>query len=172
MAEPHLRDPDAPLISRLAAEVLLGLVFLGFGAAVLSGALEHEIGWGSGGPQAGYFPFWLGLLIVLGSLVVLAQAVAARGTLRYDVFLTRGAAANVAAFGVPMVLLVPLTLAVGLYVAMALYLVAVLRWRRAHGIGTALAIAAAAPIFCFVVFEQWFQVPLPKGPLEEWLGIH
>jgi hypothetical protein len=26
------------------------------------------------------------------------------------------------------------------------------------------------PVAAFVIFEQWFLVPMPKGPLEEWLG--
>jgi hypothetical protein len=27
------------------------------------------------------------------------------------------------------------------------------------------------PLITFVVFEQWFLVPLPKGPIEAWLGF-
>ena len=27
------------------------------------------------------------------------------------------------------------------------------------------------PMAAFVVFERWFLVPLPKGPLEEFLGL-
>ena len=26
------------------------------------------------------------------------------------------------------------------------------------------------PLLTFVVFEKWFLVPMPKGPLEAWLG--
>jgi putative tricarboxylic transport membrane protein len=26
------------------------------------------------------------------------------------------------------------------------------------------------PLLIFVVFERWFLVPMPKGPLEAWLG--
>ena len=29
---------------------------------------------------------------------------------------------------------------------------------------------SAIPIVTFVVFEKWFLVPMPKGPLEAWLG--
>jgi putative tricarboxylic transport membrane protein len=25
-------------------------------------------------------------------------------------------------------------------------------------------------VLTFVVFEKWFLVPMPKGPLETWLG--
>jgi putative tricarboxylic transport membrane protein len=31
-------------------------------------------------------------------------------------------------------------------------------------------IALGVPLITFLVFEKWFLVPLPKGPLEAWLG--
>ena len=34
-----------------------------------------------------------------------------------------------------------------------------------------LAVAIGVPVVTFVVFERWFLVPLPKGPVEEWLGL-
>jgi hypothetical protein len=27
------------------------------------------------------------------------------------------------------------------------------------------------PLTLFMMFERWFLVPLPKGPLEAWLGF-
>jgi putative tricarboxylic transport membrane protein len=33
------------------------------------------------------------------------------------------------------------------------------------------AIAIGMPVVTYIVFEKWFLVPLPKGPLEEWLGL-
>ena len=27
------------------------------------------------------------------------------------------------------------------------------------------------PVALFLMFEIWFLVPLPKGPVEEWLGF-
>ena len=49
------------------------------GAAVMWGAAEHDIGWGDSGPASGYFPFRIGILIVLASLVnLVARAPAAR----------------------------------------------------------------------------------------------
>jgi len=26
-------------------------------------------------------------------------------------------------------------------------------------------------VFFFVIFEIWFKIPLPKGPIENWLGL-
>jgi hypothetical protein len=35
----------------------------------------------------------------------------------------------------------------------------------------ALAVAIGTPVVVYIVFERWFLVPLPKGPLEDWLGL-
>ena len=34
----------------------------------------------------------------------------------------------------------------------------------------AAAVGVAVPFVLFLMFEKWFLVPLPKGPLEAWLG--
>jgi len=31
-------------------------------------------------------------------------------------------------------------------------------------------VSVAFPVVTFIVFERWFLVPMPKGPLEDWLG--
>jgi hypothetical protein len=59
---------------------------------------------------------------------------------------------------------------VGLYVASALYLGFYVRRVGRHSWGTALGLAVCVPLVIFVIFERWFLVPLPKGPLEAWLG--
>ena len=33
------------------------------------------------------------------------------------------------------------------------------------------AVAVGVPVVIFLVFEKWFLVPLPKGPMEELLGF-
>ena len=34
-----------------------------------------------------------------------------------------------------------------------------------------LIIAIGVPLLTYFMFEKWFLVPLPKGPIEEWLGL-
>ena len=58
----------------------------------------------------------------------------------------------------------------GLYVAAGLYLAFYMRWVGRHHWLTVVGLAVVVPVIAFVVFEQWFLVPMPKGPLEDWLG--
>jgi hypothetical protein len=59
---------------------------------------------------------------------------------------------------------------VGLYVASAIYLGFYMRWVGHHSWLTVFVLAIGIPVATFLVFEKWFLVPMPKGPLEAWLG--
>jgi hypothetical protein len=164
-------DQDStPFVSRLAVENAYALFTLAFGALIIKGALEFNIGWGDIGPEAGYFPFRIGILIVLASLVNLGRAFFRRAELAAQVFLTREQTRNVVAFAVPVVAVVGLTVGLGIYVAMALYLAYTIGFAGRHRPWVAAVVAVATPVVFFVLFEYVFLTPLLKGPLENLLG--
>jgi len=70
----------------------------------------------------------------------------------------------------PATLFVLVTQFIGIYVASALYLGFYMRWVGHNSWRAVIALSICLPIVTFLVFEQWFLVPLPKGPLETWLG--
>jgi hypothetical protein len=45
-----------------------------------------------------------------------------------------------------------------------------MRWIGRHSWALILLVAVGVPVVAFLVFEVWFLVPLPKGPLETQLG--
>jgi hypothetical protein len=59
---------------------------------------------------------------------------------------------------------------VGLYVAAAVYMAGYMRWIGRYPWPPIIAVSLAFPVITFVVFETWFLVPMPKGPVEAWLG--
>jgi hypothetical protein len=147
----------------LATAALLVLV----GGVVIHDAVRLGIGWGAEGPRSGFFPFWLATLMVVTCLGIVVQA-ARRPTGRP--FVTRAQAAPVAAVLGPALAMVLATQFVGLYVAAALYMGFYMRWVGRHPWPLTLALAVAVPLATFIIFERWFLVPMPKGPLEAWLG--
>ena len=60
----------------------------------------------------------------------------------------------------------------GLYVGMVAYLLTVMLWQGRYRLPVAVAISFGTAVVVFLMFERWLQVPLMKGPLEAWLGIH
>ena len=150
-----------------AADLTTAVVLFLVAGIVLVDALRLGIGWGTDGPKSGFFPFWLAVVAMASCVAIAAQAArrAASGT-----FLTRAQAGPVLKVIGPAAGLVVVMQFVGLYVASALYIGLYMRWIGRHGWVPVVVLAVAIPTVTFVIFERWFLVPMPKGPLETWLG--
>jgi hypothetical protein len=167
-----MRDPAAVLLTRFAVEVSLALATAAIGAVVTIGALEFGTGWGDGGPQPGYFPFYIGIIVMLASCGVLTEAFAHRERLRATAFLRREQGMRIAAFFGPMVGFVLVAWLLGLYVALIVYLTATMVFQGHFRLPRALAVSVGSAVVFYLIFEVWFRVPLLKGPLEALLRIH
>ena len=165
-----MKQESTSFTSRFAVESAFALLTLAFGALIIKGALEFSIGWGDIGPEAGYFPFRVGTLIVLASLVNLVRAIRRRTELAVEVFLTWEQTRHVVAFAVPVIALVGTAVGVGIYVATALYLLFTVGLVARHRSWLTIVISLGTPIVLFLLFEYVFLTPLLKGPLEQWLG--
>ena len=162
---------ERALVSRTTMEIATALATMGVGAAVMWGAVEHEIGWGDSGPAAGYFPFRIGALIALGSLINLVIALRNFGG-DSGVFITREQGWRVLTFALPILAFVIVSLWLGLYVATILYLFGVMVFQGGYRPLFALALALAVAVVMRLVFPMWFKVPLLTGPLEAMLGLY
>ena len=150
-----------------AADLIVASVLMVLGGVVLVDAVRLGTGWGTDGPKSGFFPFWLALILVVMCALILIQAVRRRSPRG---FITRAQLRPVLQVLGPAALFVLLTQLIGLYVAAAFYVAVYMRWVGRHSVGAVLALSVAVPIVTFVIFEKWFLVPMPKGPLEGWLG--
>ena len=159
------------MLRRLHLELgFAALVFL-VGLIGLRGTAELETGWASDGPQAGFFPYRVSLILMAAAALVAINAWRAREALSRTVMVEREGGARVLRFGLPILAMVLVAQSLGLYVAMSLYLLGTIRFAGGRGWPTALAVAIGVTAVTFVVFEKWFLVPLLKGPLEVMLGL-
>jgi len=149
------------------ADLITAAVLILGAALVIFDSLRLGIGWGSDGPNSGFFPFWLGVIMVAACLLVVVQAWRQGGR---RPFVERAQLSSVLAVLWPATAAVVLMQFVGLYVASALYMGFYMRWVGRHRWLTVVAFGVGVPIVTFLVFEKWFLVPMPKGPLETWLG--
>jgi hypothetical protein len=149
------------------ADLTTTLVLIGISALVVWDSLRLGIGWGSDGPQSGFFPFWLAVIVAGCAVAIAVMAFRRRDR---PVFVRREQIGPVLKALVPAAVFVVLTGLVGLYVASGLYLAVYMRWIGRYSIVAAVALGVAFPVVTFLVFEKWFLVPMPKGPLEGWLG--
>jgi putative tricarboxylic transport membrane protein len=144
------------------------LIFL-VGSLVAWDSYRLGASWGAEGPQAGYFPFYIGLLICISSAVVFGQSLAKLGKDR-SVFVQREQFRQVLVILLPSTAYVLVVQFLGIYVASAVFICLFMRivgkysWLRSAAVGVAVSAVV------FPVFEIWFTIPLPKGPLEALFG--
>ena len=150
-----------------AAELVTASVLMLLGGIVLFDAVRLGFGWGPDGPGSGFFPFWLALIMVIACGIIFIQALVDHTD---KSFVTREQLGPVLKVLWPAVAAVLLMHYVGLYVASALYLGFYMRWVGRHQWVTVFTLGIGIPVITFIIFEKWFLVPMPKGPLEQWLG--
>jgi putative tricarboxylic transport membrane protein len=150
-----------------AVDLATASILVLLGGVVVLDAMRIGIGWSSDGPRSGFFPFWLGVILIVAAVTIGIQAWR-RSTVKS--FVSREQLGPVLKVLWPAVTMVILIQPLGLYVAAALYLGFYMRWVGRHGWLAVVLCALGIPLLTFVVFEMWFLVPMPKGPLEAWLG--
>ncbi|MCK3780283.1 tripartite tricarboxylate transporter TctB family protein [Ensifer sesbaniae] len=158
-------------VSRFAVELGVAVLTGAFGATVCYGSLDVGAGWTEFGPEAGYFPFYVGLLILLGSVANIIHAFFKhRGT--GEIFIEGQRAKVVALFLLPLIAFAGVSAWLGLYLGTALYIAGTMLFQGRYKWWIALPSGVAVSLFFFVVFEIGFKVPLLKGPVEAWFGIY
>ena len=150
-----------------AADLVTASVLMLLGGVVVFDAVRLGIGWGTDGPKSGFFPFWLGVVMIAVCAAILVQTVVRASK---TPFVTREQLGPVLKVLWPAMALVVLTQWLGLYVSAGLYTGFYMRWIGRHSWPGVVAVAVLFPLVTFFVFEKWFLVPMPKGPLEAWLG--
>jgi hypothetical protein len=55
---------------------------------------------------------------------------------------------------------------------MVAYMLTVMLWQGGYRLPAALAVSFGAAAAFYFMFELWLHVPLLKGPVEAWFGIH
>jgi putative tricarboxylic transport membrane protein len=149
------------------ADLITAAVLMAGAALVLFDSLRLGIAWGIDGPSSGFFPFWLAVIMVAACVLIAVQAWRRpAGT----PFVRRAQLSSVLKVLWPATAAVVVMQFVGFYVAAAIYMGFYMRWVGRHRWVAVVAIAVGVPVATFLIFEQWFLVPMPKGPLETWLG--
>jgi putative tricarboxylic transport membrane protein len=169
--ESDSQPPDsAPLVGTRSVDIVVSLLLLGFASVMAYDNWHAGAGWAADGPEAGYFPFYLSLVLGAASLYGLVSALISRAS-TVQAFVTRDQFRRVMQVFVPTLLFCVLTQWLGLYVASFL-LIAGFMWIVGRiALWKSLTTALLFSLAMFVTFEIAFNVIMPKGPLEAALGF-
>src|SRR3979409_2438015 len=168
--DPTAPEADSPALTNVrVVEITVSLLLMALAATLGFDNWRTGIAWDSTGPQAGYFPFYLSVILAGASLYGLVTAFLARKEVS-ETFVTRAQLRRVMAVFVPMLLFCLAMQFLGLYVASFLLIAAFMRVVGKIAVWKSLLTSFVFPAVMFVTFDIAFDVIMPKGPLEAALG--
>ena len=146
-------------------EAVVAAVLLIMGAVVVYESRKLGAGWTSDGPGAGYFPFYIGLILCISGIGVLVQSVFGKGR-DTGVFVDSEQLRRVLSVLLPALVYVLATVFVGIYVASAIYIALFMIVLGKYPPLKSIVIALLINAVLFFMFEVWFKVPLFKGSFD------
>jgi len=164
-------DSRSVVSTRTMEAAVAALLFL-FGATFLYQSYKLGFGWATEGPQSGFFPFYVALIICVSSLVVFVNALRGKAGRSDEAFVERGQLKKVLQVLIPAAIYVLGVQLIGIYVASAVYIALFMRFLGHYSWVKSVLIAVIIIVAFFFMFEVWFQVPLYKGvwDLTGWTG--
>lgn len=154
--------------TRFMELVTAGLFMIG-GAIVMWDSYRTGIGWAIDGPEAGYFPFYCALIMFIAAAVTFISNLVTKVP-DHSNFVERTGLRLIMIVLVPTIFYVWIMSYIGIYVSSALFIAAFMIFLGKYPLRITIPVSVGVPAFMFAMFEIWFLVPLPKGPLENWLG--
>jgi len=165
----HIEDGSRHGVSTRTMEISVAAVLLLLSLVVIFDSRRVGAGWGDDGPQAGYFPFYIGLVLCAASAWTLLRA-AFSGHAAAGIFVSHRKLRLVMSVLIPSMAYVVAIYFIGIYVASAIFIGAFMYWHGRFPWIKIIPVSLIMPVSMFLLFELWFQVPLPKGPLEALIG--
>lgn len=151
-------------------DAVVAVIVTLLGGLVIYGSRKLGSGWTSDGPGAGYFPFYIGLILCISGLGILYQALAGKAK-NTGAFVDREQLGRVMSVLIPALFYVGAIQLIGIYVAstvyIALFMVILGKYTWIKSVTAALVVN----VLFFLMFEVWFKVPLFKGNYDLLSGL-
>lgn len=154
-----------PLVRNVTVDAVVAACLFLVGAVVLVEARRLGADWGSDGPGAGYFPFYIGLILAVCGAAIFVQSLRARAC-EQEVFVDSVQSRRVLSVLLPSALYVGVIMLLGLYLASALFIALFMIVLGKYSVPKSVVVGVAVNVLFFCMFEIWFKVPLYKGALD------
>jgi putative tricarboxylic transport membrane protein len=168
---PEEQPAQSPaVVSNRVVDIATSLVLLALAGLLAFDNWRTGMSWDATGPQAGYFPFYLSVILAASSVYGIVKELAARRS-ESEPFVRREQLWRVLQVLTPTILFCLLMQWLGLYVASFLLIAGFMVLVGRIAVWKSVLTAAVFSIAMFVTFEIAFDVIMPKGPLEALLGF-
>jgi hypothetical protein len=168
--DPTAPEADSPsVVDTRTIEIAVSLLLLALAVALGYDNWRTGIAWDSTGPQPGYFPFYLSVILGGASLYGLVTTLVARGAAS-ETFVSRAQLRRVMLVFAPTALFCLAVQYLGIYVASFVLIAGFMRLVGKIALWKSLLTAFVFTAIMFVTFDVAFDVIMPKGPIEAALG--
>jgi len=161
---------ERPALRYKAAELAVAGFVFALGAIVIFDSVRLGAKWSADGPESGYFPFYLGVIICAASAINIVQALRMQEA-KNKTFVEIGQLKLVLSVLIPSAVFAGLVGWLGIYVSAVIYVGFFMRWLGKYPWWKLAAVALGNSTVFYLIFEVWFKIPLPKGPIEALLGL-
>ena len=152
-------------------ELVVAAFFAGIGLLVVIDSFRTGYQWSSDGPQPGYFPFYIGCTLIVGAIVVAVQTLLGwKKSENVEPFVTYSQLRLMMTILIPTSLFVLGVVLIGFYVSSVLFISSFMVWQGQYSLLKSGLVGLCVSGVLFLLFDVWFLLPLPKGPLETFLG--
>src|SRR3954466_8939352 len=168
--DPTAPEHDSPAVTNVASvDAAVSVLLLALAVTLGYDNWRTGISWDSTGPQPGYFPFYLSVILGAASVYGLVMSFVSRREAA-ETFVTRAQLRRVMAVFVPTLLFCLATQFLGLYVASFVLIAGFMALVGKIAWWKSLLTAFVFTAIMFVTFDIAFDVIMPKGPLEAAFG--
>ena len=146
------------------ADIVVALGLMVIGLLVLGDAVRLGFGWGISGPESGFFPFYMGLGIVICTFFIVLRAIRIyKKDGAGKPLIPKGGTAQILWVLLPAIGVVLLTELLGLHLATVLYLAFYMGVVGRIPWGKVILLSVLVPLVVYVLFDRIFLIPLPEG---------
>jgi hypothetical protein len=146
------------------ADIIVALGMMLVGIISLADAIRLGFGWGMSGPEAGFFPFYMGLGILICTILIVVKAVKAyRKDGPGGPLIQEGGLVQILWILIPAIGVVLLTELIGLHLATVFYLAFNIRVLGKMSWVKVVLLSILVPLSMYIVFDRVFLIPLPEG---------
>ncbi len=146
------------------ADIVVALGLMAVGLLVIGDSIRLGFGWGISGPQAGFFPFYMGLGIVICTFFIVLRAIR---TLKKEgagkPLVVKGGLPQILWVLLPALGMVLLSELIGLHLATVFYLAFYMGVLGKIHWGKVILLSILVPLAIYIVFDRLFLIPLPEG---------
>jgi putative tricarboxylic transport membrane protein len=153
-------------VSTRAVDAAAGVAFIALAAVVMIEGVRLGAGWDDlSGPRSGFFPFWLAVIMAIGALAALFQALRSRHATPF--FEHRQEIVDLAKVGIPLLATVVSIPWVGIYIASFLYVWLFSWWYGGFRWWTGLVSGLIFGVFLWLALARAMRISMPTSMFYE-----